>query len=79
MRITVKGQVTIPRHVRRHLGVRPHDEVDFIVRDGNVVIERVEKSDDDFIKELEVLRGSGHSTMTTDEIMALTRGDDDFA
>ncbi len=36
--VTSKGQVTIPSHVRRLLGVKPHDKVMFIVRDSHVEI-----------------------------------------
>ena len=35
-RITTKGQVTIPAEVRRLLGVRPHEEVAFLVEQGQV-------------------------------------------
>jgi antitoxin PrlF len=35
-RLTVKGQVTIPADIRRLLGVRPHDEVAFVVEDDHV-------------------------------------------
>lgn len=33
-RITSKGQVTIPKHVRERLGIRPGDELEFIEEDG---------------------------------------------
>ena len=36
MRVTTKGQVTIPQEVREELGIRPHAEVEFIkVKNGN--------------------------------------------
>ena len=35
-RITTKGQVTIPAEVRRLLGLRPHEEVAFLVEDDQV-------------------------------------------
>jgi AbrB family looped-hinge helix DNA binding protein len=44
MRVTEKGQVTIPKAIRDHLGIKPGMEVDF-VRDGNVV--RVERATTD--------------------------------
>ena len=39
-RITVKGQVTIPKQVRIILGVNYGDTVDFSVEDGQVVVQK---------------------------------------
>jgi AbrB family looped-hinge helix DNA binding protein len=36
--VTRKGQVTIPAHVRRLLGIAPHDKVAFLVEQGKVQI-----------------------------------------
>lgn len=37
--ITVKGQATIPRAVRKHLGLKPGDRVKFFLHpDGTVVL-----------------------------------------
>ena len=37
--ITVKGQATIPRAIREHLGLKPGDRVKFFVHpDGSVVL-----------------------------------------
>ncbi|MHB2267623.1 AbrB/MazE/SpoVT family DNA-binding domain-containing protein [Aliihoeflea sp. PC F10.4] len=44
MRVTEKGQVTIPKAIRDHLGIKPGMEVDF-VRDGKIV--RVERASTD--------------------------------
>jgi len=79
MRITSKGQVTIPQEVREEAGLLPHTEVEFIVEAGAVRIVKVAEprrlTRGDLI--VERLRRAGrHVTMTTDEIMALTRGDD---
>jgi AbrB family looped-hinge helix DNA binding protein len=77
MRITSKGQVTIPAHIREQAGLLPHTEVDFEF-DGEAV--RIVPATD--AKKLsrgkrivEHLRGRGDIRMTTDEIMALTRGE----
>lgn len=40
MRVTEKGQVTIPKHIRDRLGIEPGSEVEFIERDSIVVIEK---------------------------------------
>ena len=37
--ITVKGQATIPKSIREHLGLQPGDRVKFFVHpDGSVVL-----------------------------------------
>ena len=72
MRVTSKGQVTIPQDVRRRLGVEPGSEVDFEV-DGDAVrlVRRTEAHGADLVRRMRGRR----LTMTTDEIMALTRSD----
>ena len=40
MKITSKGQVTIPQAVREKAGLHPHSEVEFEVRDNGEVILR---------------------------------------
>jgi AbrB family looped-hinge helix DNA binding protein len=42
MRVTEKGQVTIPLGVRRHLGIAPGSEIEFELRDGEALLRRVE-------------------------------------
>lgn len=75
-RVTSKGQVTIPKRVRDRLGIKPGNIVDFeMAPDGHVILVKVgaKRRKSRFESVLGVL-GPG---MTTDEIMALTRGDDD--
>lgn len=43
MRVTEKGQVTIPLNVRRHLGIAPGSEVEFELRDGEAALRRIEE------------------------------------
>ncbi len=77
MRITSKGQVTIPADIRERAGLLPHTEVEFEF-DGNVVrIFSATKPDNDSrgARLVAHLRGRGDIAMSTDEIMALTRGD----
>ena len=79
MRITSKGQVTIPQLIREAAGFLPNTEVEFEL-DGTAV--RIVKSG--HAKKLtrgqlavELLRRSGpQNRWTTDEIMALTRGEE---
>ena len=78
MRITSKGQVTIPAEIREKAGLLPNTEVDFEF-DGAVVRLVPAKSDRPRLTGAEIvalLRGRGDVQMTTDEIMALTRGED---
>jgi len=42
MRVTEKGQVTIPKEIRDRLGIGPGSEVDFVERDAVVLLERRE-------------------------------------
>lgn len=74
MRITSKGQVTIPLEIRNKLGLHPHTEVRFKARGDVAVIEKVAGSGRgrDLI---ERMRGRGSVRMSTDEIMRLTRGE----
>ena len=75
MRITSKGQVTIPVEIRERLGLLPNSEVEFII-DGNTVRIRKVRGGDKRRRGrsiVEHLRGKATSGMTTDEIMALTR------
>lgn len=77
MRITSKGQVTIPVAIRERLGLLPNSEVEFVV-DGNTV--RIRKARGRRTRArgrsiVEHLRGKATSAMTTDQIMALTRGE----
>lgn len=75
MRITTKGQVTIPQDIREKLGLLPETDVEFEI-DGNSVRIRKARSKPGRRgdKLLSRLMGSGTSKLTTDEIMALTRG-----
>lgn len=77
MRITSKGQVTIPVEIREKAGLRPHTEVDFLF-DGKsvrIVRSRAKKHAGRGARIVSRLQGSATLGMTTDEIMALTRGD----
>lgn len=74
MRVTSKGQVTIPRAVRERLGIEPGSEVDFQIDDHGARLVRRRASGG---RELvERMLGRGTVAMSTDEIMALTRGED---
>ena len=72
--VTSKGQVTIPKQVRDYLGIEPGSEVNFRrAEDGSIIIERADgtRPPSRFAK----LVGSAGPGPTTDELMALLRGD----
>jgi antitoxin PrlF len=71
--VTRKGQVTIPKPVREHLGIVPGSKVEFrCASDGSVVIEKADTSEASRFAKLVGIVGPG---LSTDEIMAITRGD----
>ena len=75
MRITSKGQVTIPVEIREQLGLTPNTEVEFEVI-GDAVYVKKTKAKSTFGKTLiEMMRCKATVKMTTDEIMELTRQD----
>jgi|AP95_1055475.scaffolds.fasta_scaffold05167_2 AbrB family looped-hinge helix DNA binding protein len=72
MRVTTKGQVTIPQHIREKLGIGAHSEVNFIEEGDRVFLEKVPESQK--TSRFRRYRGVATVKMTTDEIMELTRG-----
>ena len=75
MRITSKGQVTIPIEIREKMGLLPDTEVEFRIKGNTVTLKRQTGSSSrrplDLIKRM---RRKATVAMTTDEILALTRG-----
>jgi AbrB family looped-hinge helix DNA binding protein len=71
MRVTTKGQVTIPRRIRELLGIVPETDIDFVEEDGRVYI--VKTSKDIPTRKFARFRGIATAKMSTDEIMKLTR------
>jgi antitoxin PrlF len=74
-RMTAKGQVTIPKRLRDHLGLKPGSEVDFVLTDDDRVV--VKKAEGKRKGRFDALRGSAKFGMTTDELMRLLRGADE--
>lgn len=74
MRITSKGQVTIPIEIRERLGLLPHTEVVFEVDGTAAKIRRADDAETARGERLvQRLRGRGSVSLSTDEILALTR------
>ncbi len=74
MRITSKGQVTIPVEIRKQAGLLPNTEVEFTVRKNVVVVRKAGKPPRRGRQLIALMRGKGAKRMTTEQIMALTRG-----
>ncbi|MSQ28152.1 MAG: AbrB/MazE/SpoVT family DNA-binding domain-containing protein [Dehalococcoidia bacterium] len=78
MRITSKGQVTIPQEVREEAGLLPHTEVEFVVEPDGVRIVKARQASRPTRGAMAVARlrrSAGSVSMSTDEIMALTRAE----
>ncbi len=75
MRVTSKGQVTIPRTIRQKLGIVPSSEVEFVVEGNTVLLRTADVAVSKGKRIVDALRGRATVRMTTDEIMALTRGE----
>ena len=76
MKITTKGQVTIPQDIREKAGLHPNTEVTFEYVRGRVTLTPVPVSKRAGRSLAEALRGSAGATrknMTTDALMKLLR------
>ncbi|MCY4662663.1 MAG: AbrB/MazE/SpoVT family DNA-binding domain-containing protein [Acidobacteria bacterium] len=76
MKITTKGQVTIPQRLRVKFGLLPHTDVVFEEADGHVVLRPVPSKRALVARRLREARGIASPGMSTDEVMQLTRGDE---
>jgi len=80
MKITSKGQVTIPQAVREQAGMYPNSDVDFEVLDnGDVLLRLVAPAPVASVRaSFERVRGSANAAefkgMGTDDFMAFLRG-----
>ena len=78
MQITSKGQVTIPQQIRNRLGLLPHTNVEFELAGDHARIRKARRQPGEGVRGrlvLEVLRGTADIRMSTEEILALTRGE----
>ena len=73
--VTSKGQVTIPKRMRDLLGIQPGSAVDFeLTPAGEVVLRHGKRKIRQPKSRFAQLRGLATVKMSTDQIMALTRG-----
>lgn len=79
MRITSKGQVTIPQQIREELGLVPNTEVEFTVEDGRAVL-RPKKGEltrgQQLVKHIRD-HGTGKMIMSSKELLAMLRDEPD--
>jgi AbrB family looped-hinge helix DNA binding protein len=80
MRITSKGQVTVPKHIRDRLGIAPGDNVGFREEGQTVILESENRHGEEnrgrrLVRHLQEMgRKAKRVPMTTEEVMELTRG-----
>jgi len=74
MQVTSKGQVTVPVEIRERLGIHPGTEVEFEIVGDTVVLRKAKGSRRRGRSIVAQMRGKATVRMTTDEIMAVTRG-----
>lgn len=73
--VTSKGQVTIPKPVRDRLGIKPGSKVDFeFAADGRAFLRKASRAPLKASR-FERMRKTATGGLTTDQIMALTRGE----
>ncbi len=73
MRLTTKGQVTIPQPMRDALGLLPWTEVEFELDGDSVRIRKKKAGRSRGERVLAAMRRAPKPAMTTDQVMALTR------
>lgn len=76
MRVTSKGQVTIPIEIRQRLDIQPESEVEFEVVGNLVQIRKVGGGADRAKRVLAHLAAAPYAGPSTDQLMALTRGEE---
>lgn len=76
MKITSKGQVTIPLPIRDRFGLKPGTEVEFVAENGKVVLHRRRTRLHPVEHWLRQATGVAKGKITTAKIMKMTRGED---
>lgn len=76
MKLTIKGQVTIPKKYRQRYGLAPHSEVVFEEAPGGVLIRPAGPARSEQLRKgLKQVRGIADSGLSTADILGMTRGD----
>ena len=69
--VSSRGQTVIPKPVREHLGLKPGDEVEFIVRDDGEVV--VKPATEDIRKLKGILYRAGRKPVSLEAMEAAIR------
>ena len=77
MKLTRKGQVTIPLNIRERLGLLPWTEVEFDIVGDSVRIRKAATADQRGRRVIEAMRRAPKPRrgMSTDQLMAFTRAE----
>ena len=81
MRVSEKGQITIPKNLRELAGIRPNSDVTISMEGGRLFIEALDRSEqaanrarlDRFLSALKQLEGTGDQNMSAEDVMHETR------
>jgi AbrB family looped-hinge helix DNA binding protein len=73
MRVSTKGQVTIPFDIREKLGLLPHTEIFMKTKGSQVIIEKKRNTFSRGERLVNRMSGKASIKMSTDEIMKITR------
>ena len=76
MRVTSKGQVTIPIDIRQQLGIGPESEVEFELVGAVAQLRKVVSAESAGRRVLSALRAAPYAGPSTEALMALTRGEE---
>jgi len=76
MKISERGQITIPKKMREQYGLFPECDVIVEPTDNGVLVRPVNSRREQVEQWLAEMRGSANTGLSTDEIMRLTRGED---
>lgn len=77
MRITSKGQVTIPQAIREKHGLLPNTEVDFVVERGRVILKPKRGGQGRAERTMEHFRNAPKMRMSSKELLAILRDEAD--
>jgi len=74
MKVTTKGQVTIPQEIREMAGILPNSDVEFSCKNGFVLLKKITGTTSRGTKIVDRIKAQTKLTMSTEQIMKLTRG-----
>jgi AbrB family looped-hinge helix DNA binding protein len=76
MRMTSKGQVTIPAELRERFGLGPGEEVEVVAGQDGAIVRRAARADGRGAELVARIRDRADGELSADAVLRLTRGDD---